>query len=232
VIVTVLTPQRVAETQVADIRYLAPLIPLGVFIAVRTLLALTRGRAWLALPAAALVFGTNLLHGGPLLWSGARSTVKAYVGELRQPPTDPYQVAANWINAHVVPRESIWVLPGYMAYPLMFHAPKAIYAWQLTAPPATQFLNLPAIHFQGIEPPDYVLAFGPIVQQVAAELGGWRKAGVHYEHAATLNHYWRDLHRPELFWRVFEPVRSFDPSTEAIYIFQRQTAPRTRRDSG
>ncbi len=46
---------------------------------------------------------------------------------------------------------------------------------------------------------------------------GWR-----YEHAATLNTFWKDLYRPELFWRTFRPVGRFDPDWEAIQIFRRK----------
>jgi hypothetical protein len=39
---------------------------------------------------------------------------------------------------------------------------------------------------------------------------------------ATINTYWRDSYRPELYWRNFEPNTSFDPNTEAVYIFKRK----------
>ena len=102
------------------------------------------------IPAALLgmvVFGTNLFHGGPTFEWGLRSTIASYVKELARPPGDPFATAAQWINANVPPGCSVYVRPAYMVYPLMFHAPGAIYAWQFRAPPAPQFKGLPPIHF-------------------------------------------------------------------------------------
>lgn len=231
VTVTAFSPQPVSSTFAADVRYLVPVIPLGIFISVRTLLALTREKAWLVLPLAAVVFGTNLLHGGPLLWSGARSTIWELVREISDPPSDPYRIASDWVKAAVPAGRSVWVLPDAMAYPLMFHAPHAIYAWQLPAPPSGQFTGLPRIHFRGLQAPDYVLVFGPAVQQVGPLLAEWGRLGVNLELVTRLDHYWSDQHRPELIWRRFDRVTNFDPHTEAIYVFgRRPTAARPPSD--
>jgi hypothetical protein len=219
--ITALSPQPVAETSAADIRYLAPLIPLGMILSVRAISQLTARRVWLAAPIALAAAGTNLFHGGPLLERGLRSTIADYVQELRAPPTDPFTVAAAWISRHVRAGESILVLPDYMTYPLMFHAPAPVYAWQLPMPPAPQFAGLPAIHFMGQVAPDYIVAFGPS----AAILRGWCQSGTSYVLAATLDHFWKDVHRPELHHHRFAPVTRYAPATEAIYIFTRRPLP-------
>ncbi len=64
-----------------------------------------------------------------------KSNIVSYVEELARPPRDPYTTAAQWINANVPSGCSVFVGPSHMVYPLMFHAPRAIYAWQFTAPP-------------------------------------------------------------------------------------------------
>ena len=218
---TVISTQSVTETNVSDVRYFAALIPLFIFIEVLTLRALTRKTPWLAIPLAIIAFGTNLFNGGPLLSSGFRSTPTAYLDELLHPLGDPYTITAQWINRNVSDGESIWVLPDYMAYPLMFHAPKAIYAWQLAANNHDpQLIGLPAIHFQGRIPPDYVIAFGPVVQQIKPLIAGWK--GVRYEQVATLDFYWKDLYRPELFWRTFTPINRFNKEVEGIYVFKKE----------
>jgi hypothetical protein len=218
---TIISPQPVNQTSVADIRYLVPLIPLGIALAVQMILVIAGTKTWLALGLALVMFGTNLLNGGPLLLRGARSTIVDYAGELLNPPAEPYRAAATWINENVRDRESIWVLPEYMVYPLMFHAPKATYAWQLAANNHDpQFAGLPSIHFQGRVPPDYIIAFGPVAQQVRQAIAGWQ--GVRYEQIATLDCYWRDLYRPELFWRTFKPVTGYNKQTEAIYVLKLQ----------
>jgi hypothetical protein len=196
-----------------------PLIPLCIAIEVMAIRALTVSVAWMSVTLALLAFGTNLLNGGPLLWCHARSTIASYAGELANPLAEPYSPAAKWINENVRNGASVWVLPDYMAYPLMFHAPGPVYAWQLSKPIQPQFLGLPLVHFQGSQPPDYIIAFGPVVQQIEQLLGGWQ--GVHYDKIATINSFWKDMFRPELFWRTFTPIQINNPGTDAIYVFKR-----------
>ena len=200
-----------------------PLIPLCIALAVQVILAIAGKKKWLALGLALVAFGTNLPNGGPLLGRGVRSTVVDYAGELLNPPAEPYSAAAKWINENVRDRESIWVLPDYMVYPLIFHSPKATYAWQLAANNHDpQFAGLPPIHFQMRVPPDYIIVFGPVVQQVRLAIASWH--GVRYEQITTLDCYWRDLYRPELFWRTFKPITGYNKQTEAIYVFKLQRA--------
>jgi hypothetical protein len=111
-----------------------------------------------------------------------------------------------------------------MTYPLMFHAPQAVYAWQLRPEQKDeeQFKNLPDIHFQGLVPPDYIVAFGPSVVQIRQLVSQWSLQGMNYQEVTRLLIFWKDLYRPELFWRTFKPIENFDPNTEAIYIFKKQ----------
>ena len=174
-VVAVLTPRWGDNPLPAETRYLVPLIPLGMLLTVRTTTLVAERRPWMG---AALVFiacGSNLLHGGPLSARGLRSTIVDYVGKLRDPPGDPFRVAAGWIQRHVRAGESIAVQPDYMMYPLMFHAPHALYAWQLPPDARGQFGELPAIHFIGRAEPTYLLAFGPAVG-IWNELDSTRRA--------------------------------------------------------
>lgn len=216
-VMTVVSNQPVSETNVADVRFLSPLLPLFIAVNAFTLLAFVRylkKKAWVAVPVALVLFGTNVFYGGRPL----RSTIVSFVGELASPIPDPYMMASNWINAHVQPGETVAVLPQHPTQPLMFLAPKALYAWQITAKnPKGELARLPAIHFQGKVPPKYLIVFGPAIGRVVDDLEA-RRYGV-YREEAVLPVYWRDLYRPELFWRSFKPVE-FDPDTEAIYIFK------------
>lgn len=218
ILISVVSPQPVERTTVADIRYLVPLIPLCIFLQAEVLLRLTKN-ALVRLALAVLIFGTNIVHGGVFLSNGMGSTPLKFVGELIFPPRDPYSVASNWINTHLSEGDSVWVLPDYAAAPLIFHAPRAVYAWQLNWPPKDQFLELPLIHFKGQIAPDYIMAFGPFSGHVQELLSHWK--GVHYERIETLDIYWKDLYRPELFWRTFRPIVGFDPAIEGIQIFKK-----------
>ncbi len=238
--VVVIAPHLESErSAVATIRYLMPIIPLCVYVGVLTIRILTRRLPAMAIPLGLLAFCTNVLHGGPLtdltrpsrfnevrLREGFRSTLYDYVKELLHPPPSGYAATAEWINRHVGDQESIWVLPRYAIYPLMYHAPKATYAWQLEYPPAKGFEGLAPIHFKGQVPPRYVIVFGPNVEWVKGLLRQWEKRGLIYSHVTTIDHYYYDLTRPELFWHAFKPVRDFDRSTLAIYVFKRLPAAR------
>lgn len=220
--VTVISPQLVQQTSVADVRYLIGVIPLGFFLGAETLRVLGQSQPRLLIPLALLIFGTNVLNGGPFSPRGFQSTFASFLGELARPPDDPFRPTAQWMSAHLKPGESVLVAPGYMAYPLMVLEPNAVYAWQLQDPPRPEFRNLPDIHFAGRIAPDYLIAFGPNVGPLIQMIRSSRLP-VRYEHIATLEHFWKDLYRPELFWRTFAPISHFDPKQDAIYIFKKQS---------
>jgi hypothetical protein len=234
--ITLVSPQSVGITEAADIRYLSPTIPLCMAIAALALRAIDLEFRWIALPLAVLAFGTNVLHVGTYaliaggqrpvgMPVGMRSTIKDYVGELIHPPGDPYTVAAAWMKANIPDGQSVWVVPSYRIYPLLFLDPGPVYAWQLPYPPSEQFRQLPPIHFQGRVPPDYLVVFGPPVADLREELPRPFDLDAEYAPVATLDYYWHDLHRPELFWRSFEPITGYNKDTEAIYIFKRTAPP-------
>lgn len=219
-VTTLFSPQPVSQTSVADVRYLTPLIPLCIWLGVIVIRKISFNHLWLSVPLALLAFGTNILHGGFLRPEGIRSTVWEYVQEINSHRITPYSAVSDWINQHLTRGESIWVLPDYAMYPLMFHAPQALYAWQLDYPPEQQFEHLPLIHFKGRVPPDYIVAFGPTVISLLQHLKAWEQQGVRYQFLEAIDVYWRDLTRPELFWRTFKPILEFNKQTEGIYVFQ------------
>jgi hypothetical protein len=220
----------VARAGGAEIRYLAPAAPLCVgigIVAVWGLLELPRGVWSVLLGISAL---STLLVPATAPFDGSRiarpswSSTLLWWHELAVPIDEPYTPTITWINAHVPPGSSIYTQPGYTQYPLMYAAPKAVYAWQLTDPPRPDFANLPAIDFHGRVFPDYLIAFGSeqtsdIFLTQAAEL----MAGDGYEYrlVAALPYYWKDVYRPELIWRSFLTVTPYDGSSESVYILKR-----------
>jgi 4-amino-4-deoxy-L-arabinose transferase-like glycosyltransferase len=223
-VITVVSPQLIAGASVADVRYLAPVIPLGICLSVRTLILLLSSQPFLAVCLSFPLFLSNLGSGAFFGGRHLNSPPWLYIQELITPVAEPYSSASDWISSNVACGKSVWVVPDYMTYPLMFHAPQAIYAWQLRPEQKNeeQFKNLPDIHFQGLVPPDYIIAFGPSVFQIRQLLGQWSMQGMLYQEVTRLMTYWKDLYRPELFWRTFKPIENFDPNTEAIYIFKKQ----------
>ena len=221
-VVSIVSPQLVKGASLADIRYLVPLIPLCIAVGVRAYLQLFGNKPILILVLATPVFWTNLASGTFLSKGGVRSVPMDYFGELLSPPPEPYSPTADWIRAHVPKGASIWVLPDYMTYPLMFHAPDSIYAWQLNPEQKKdpQFKDLPDIHFKGVVLPDYIIIFGPMIVQIREMLQQWKQQGADYQEIYRINTFWKDLYRPELFWRTFKPIAGFDPDTQAIYIYK------------
>jgi hypothetical protein len=220
-VIAAISPQPVGATSSADVRYLAPIIPLAIAMEAGAICVLLARHPALAVAAALVVFGTNLCNGGPRLGPGLRSTLFSYIGELLHPPTEPYTPTAKWINENVPEGKSIWVLPGYAAYPLMFHAPRAVYAWQLAWPPRFDFAQLAPINFQGRQAPDYLVAFGPALSEMERTLQSWNRPDVQYKPVATIDVFWKDAYRPELMWRTFAPITGYDQKTQAIHVFKR-----------
>jgi len=223
--VTLVSPQQADLAHDADVRYLAPLIPLCVALEVLTLREAAGWIGWWVLPLAVIAFGTNVLALGPVMGQPARSSVVLYVGELVRPTEDPYRAAVDWIDAHVGDGQSIWVVPDFPMYSLMFHAPRAVYAWQFDPSDEPKYPGLPPIHFAGRAAPDFVIVFGPEIARVRPMLSRAESRGVKYEQNATLNVYWQDQYRPELIWHRFKPKPSFDQAKEAIYVFRRTAPP-------
>ena len=218
-IVSILSPQPVALTRIADIRYLSALIPVCIFLTGLSIVVASRHRWSVALPLAAVAFGTTVFH-YPLDWRSWRSTTYEWLTELASARPMSTQMAIDWANRYVRPGESIWVSPDHMAYPLMYHAPHALYAWQLGPPRRKQFEALPPIHFVGATPPDYILSFArraPVENVIAA----YAKMGVSYTPAAALDVHWDDAIRPELPWRAFRPVVGYDRALEGVYFWRR-----------
>jgi hypothetical protein len=205
-----------------DIRYVVPIIPLYFGLTTLTLCLICGKKRWLAVGLAVPFFLSNLLCQIPRMDPHLHVTLLSYIGELHNPPPDPFTPTAQWINEHVEDGQSIWVLPDFMTYPLMYHAPKAVYAWQIKDPPAPQFEHLPDIHFFGRVLPDYIVVFGPTVIDLQTKFHP--PEGITYQSAAILDVFWKDLYRPELFWRSFDPMPVDIPHGTGIYIFKKHIA--------
>jgi hypothetical protein len=223
-LITLISPQIISTSGSADVRYLAPLIPLCIALATLVITIISSERWKVAIPIALLAFGTNVLDGGRHAQFPGKhrlfcSTFCQYVGELLHPPTDPYTQTAQWINAHVSEGESIWVAVDYQTFPLMYHAPGAVYAWLLNPPPAGQFAMLDPIHFKGQLFPDYVLVTGPKLLDAVARTHFGPDMG--YVFATKIDCYWKERFRPELIWRQFSPTPTFNHNSDVIYFFKR-----------
>lgn len=212
-VMALIAPTPLSRTQWADIRYYAPIIPLCIAIEVMALSAIATRKRWLAVGLAVIAFGTNILQFGFVRDVGMRSTIALYVGELIRPPSDPYSVAADWINAHLPAGTGVVVSPNHATYPLMFHAPRAVYAWQFDPADAPPGIN--PIHLRGRVAPDYAIVFGPSIGEFLQH-----PLFARYDRLSRLGHYWQDRHRPELIFHSFAPIRAYDIRSQDIYVLK------------
>jgi 4-amino-4-deoxy-L-arabinose transferase-like glycosyltransferase len=226
IVVSFLSPQTLSTQSVlADVRYMAAAIPLCIAIGVLVLAHAARLSYWLALGVAFIGFGTNLLNGAPLgtRWLGVRSTLSDWVTELIQAPPDPYRPTEQWINAHVKDGDSVLVIPDYATYPLMFHAPKAVYAGQLKDPPPPAFSNVAPIHIAGRALPDYVICMGP--SEMLQQLVNRPQSGNPYQLVDHIDVNGTRMYRPELLLRSFKAQPVDWQQGNAIYIFKKKSLP-------
>jgi len=223
-VIALTSPQPIRQSMETEVRYVTPVLPLVIALQAGALVALLEKRAAVLAIAAALAFGTNLFNGGPFMAWGTRSTILSYLGELSLPQAEPYTPTAAWINANVPANKSVWATPYYTAYPLMFAAPNVHYAWQLTWPARPDFASLPPIDFAGRVSPDYIVAFGPAQGALAQIESQHMLPDFHYQLVQTIPVYWKDMYRPELYWRLFETMSAFDPDRAGVFIYRKTAA--------
>jgi len=221
IVTSLISWQRVPYSPVADVRYIIVAIPIGIALTTTTFSSLLPRNVmgWFVIM---LLVGTNL-GSGKIIFEGRLNSVPLmWWRELLNPNQEPYAPVIEWVRKHVPDKASIWVEPDYMMYPLMFHAPGPTYAWQLTDSNDPQWRGLRNIHFKGRERPDYVILFGSVVAQVRPFLRQMEDANHVYVQVGQINVFWKDLYRPEIFWRSFNTISTLGQPNENIYIFQKK----------
>jgi 4-amino-4-deoxy-L-arabinose transferase-like glycosyltransferase len=218
-----------AEAQTAEVRYLAPLVPVCVGVAIvaawgtMSLKPVLRN-VLLALSALTVLVGTSIGSNGPRVLSDPLG----FYAELVHPQAEPYTPTIDWVNANVPAGASVYVAPDYMVYPLMLRAPGPAYAWQLPDPPRADFAGVPDVNIRGRIAPDYMIQFGTsdMAKGVPNGMAEMAHRGARYELVATLPYHWQDTYRPERVWRTF---RTVPPSPgQEIYIYRRVSAAPTK----
>ncbi len=206
-----------AKAENAEVRYLAPVLPLCVGIGVLCVFGLTALRPAVRNLILALVTATLLIE--PIEEGLTGSTAVLYYHELAVPQHESYSPVIDWINTNVPAGSSVYVQPAFKTYPLMMRAPKAVYAWQLTDPPREDFRGLPDVHFKNRVAPDYMIEFGKTAASADMRTAFKTLAdrGIRYQQIATLPYVWKDLYRPERIWRSFVTLEPKPDEVICIY---------------
>jgi hypothetical protein len=227
-VISILAPLPVEVMEISyATRYMVPIIPLGVFISVRVLMALPFSFMPTTVILATFLFLTSIPYA---LFQEAvhaptaipiRSTLISWIGELIRPQDQAYRVASAWLNANAKPLETVYVLPEFAMYPLMFHAPQQVYAWQFSPEKRDEYPALPAANFKGAIKPDIVVVFGSYGNYDADAVNQIMAAGgSQYKLIASLDVFGRDQTRPELFWHSFVTIPMINPNN-GINVFRR-----------
>jgi hypothetical protein len=201
-------------------RYAVPIIPLALAMTATALFAIWQLNRITAVVVALLLTISNLPYPCALARLGLTSSQYNFVGELLDPPLDPYAALAFWVNQNVHAGQSVYVIPNYALYPIMFHAPAPTYAWQFPVHAKPDTPPLPAIQTIGNGAPDVVICEGAWMSNLSAFEAYEAKNGHHYVPAEqVLCSPWA-LQRPEIYWHGFRFVPSHGPA-DAIYIVRR-----------
>lgn len=141
VVTALLSPQPVATTKVADVRYLAPLLPATIALVARWCYWLILHAEWKAIPVIVVAVWTNALFligslvasppGSLAGWANEvnrsfRSTPYEFVREIVMPRQTASRTVSDWIIAEVAEGKSVWIVPGEETYPHMAQAPHAL----------------------------------------------------------------------------------------------------------
>lgn len=197
-VLVALVATPVGKTFTAEIRYLAPVLPICMGIAILAIWGIDRLKVRLKVIAVGVSALSLFMQVSPTaIGSVWGSTAWMFARELVHPQAEPYTPAAAWLAAHVSTGQSVLVRPDWMTYPLMFREGNAVYAWQLTDPPKPEYQGFPDIHFEGRVAPDYMIAFGPGREDIEKAQKFLAERGARYQLVETLHVNWQDLYRPD-----------------------------------
>lgn len=223
VVIALLSPQSVpslsvARSRVADVRYLVPLIPLGMLWCVEMARGVGRRAPWVGVAVMVVVTWTSLGHGMLHFQVWHRLHLLAYLHEIVAQYPDPYRVATEALNRHTPPGALVAVSPDTAIYPILFHSAHVRVMHQLIDEPHA---GIPRWHFvQGNDLPEWIVTFcaAPSFMQRYLDRAPYRIAEI-------LDIECTDHYRPEMFWRSFTPPARAASLNYGIVIYIRERTP-------
>jgi len=220
-VLALISPQSVSETWVAgprkwvaDVRYLVPLIPLGILWCVEMSRWVGRRAPWLGVALMFLLtwtsFGYGVFHAK--VWD--RFYPMAYLQEVVGQYPDPYRVATEALNRLTRPGALVAVSPDKAIYPILFHSAHLRVMHQLLTDPRE---GIPRWHFvKGNDLPEWIVTFCTAPSFLRRYL-----TRSPYRIAEVLDIECSDQYRPEIFWRSFTPPARASAPNHGIVIYTR-----------
>lgn len=220
-VVAVISQQPIDNTDVASVRYFAPLLAVGALTSGISLKILWRLNRFLALAVALLLVLTNLLHLGPK--SGPfprtvkpfpiRSRLWDYVRENASPHRSSYAILIEQV-ALLAPGTRLRVVPLPACYPLMFYTPHVHQCDQLS--PGKKIRDdlrpqLPDYLFTDFSTPDILMVhpvdgrISPDAKTVSMARPHLEAGRIYFRRVGFTRMPWRDTTRPDIPGHLFQP---------------------------
>ncbi len=233
-VAALLTPPDMGKGQVAEMRYMVPVMAIGAALAGVSLLVLWRCWRPAAPLALVLLVFSNTLHLGFFgqRLDGGRSwwppTLYRYVYEITHEQTTGNESLIALLR-DLPPGTTVSVWPkelSYLVYPAMFYVPELHYCDQLTEkkPLSAELPHLPDYLYAERSMPDVVLAPAPFVGATLAGLSR-RHQGEVYRLRKMLSEYWEPTNKPEIPKHFFAAPPSDWQRYPGMVILARETAP-------
>jgi len=229
--IALLSPQPIQLTQIADVRYISPILPLFAALAGSVLAAIHRKSAAFAGVVLAVLLTTTLLGAWPDGWT-FRWLLPAFVEEIHTPFPTACGEIARYLREHARKDDDVFILPEFFQNPVQFHAGDQILIRGLL----NRNTHLSAAEIDRLDPtlfvdqvfPEWIISCGmqPELNSVVnffsrSHTRNGETTAFRYAIAAVLPVYWNETQRPELPWHTFGPNRDFNKNSEAVYVLKR-----------
>lgn len=225
------TPQTPANTSVADVRYLAGMLPVYAAISGAALSELHARSRFAAIALFTITVFTTL-PAWPIseAWR-FRWLLPGMVHEISHPYPTVSTSVSKYLKKNAAFNDTIFTYPEYHAYPIYFYAGDQVrLAGMLTGKTRLPLETLLPIGLDNVmleqASPDWLVLVrsGHLAPQLVSyftRLQGEKRFG--YEVVSIEAVFGEQTQRPELFWHSFGPIANFDPSREGVWILRKKT---------
>jgi hypothetical protein len=163
---------------------------------------------------------------------GFRLLFPEYLHEIHNDYPSPYKAIEAFFQRNGNPDDSIYAIPEYANYPIMFYLGDKFRICCVlnkdTKLPIEKIKTFNAPLFVEDNFPKWLIALGASHDTremlnffSRPHIEGNKVTTYIYKLEKILDVYAHETYRPELPWHSFRPIRHFNRSTDAVYIFRR-----------
>jgi len=230
VFLSLLSPQPVKMTSIADVRYLFPVLPITFCIVGYVFSSLWCYMKSLAVLLFIAYICSNIFSPS-FYFSQPRTLLPACVRDIIKPPLTSIGMVGGFLSKEAGVNDTVWWTPHFMGKPLQYLIGNRVLlsgGASISSPGADHLESLRRDLILENASPDWIIAFGLQPDLPSALKYFSESKGVNYTLAKVLNVYWGQFQRPELPWHRFAGETQFDPATEAVYIFHKDLKLKTQ----